>query len=138
MSKPINTYKDLLEEKERLEMQMKTQRELIRSDIRQIKAEMKPAFAVMAFIGKLTTRDDNNPLIGRVANSLIDVVLKKVVLSRAGWIPKLIIPLFAKNASSHYFAENKDKFFKKLFQFIGHKNGKHHSKKTAQKKDKDL
>ena len=96
MSKPISTYKDLQEEKERLELQLKNQKQLIMGSASALKDEFKPAFSAISFLGSLVKRDNTNPLLGTAANSVIDLVLKRIVLGRAGWIARTLIPLMVK------------------------------------------
>ncbi|HEX6192544.1 MAG TPA: hypothetical protein VFZ42_09270 [Chitinophagaceae bacterium] len=119
MSKPIRTYKDMQEEKERLELQLKNQKQLIMGSASALKDEFKPAFSAISFLGSLVKRDSTNPVLGTAANSIIDLVLKRVVLGRAGWIARTLIPLMVKNMSSHYIADHEDDIFKKLFRFFG-------------------
>ena len=124
MSNTIRSYNELLIEKQKLQALLIAQRELIRYDIQDLKAEFKPALDAVSLIGKVTTRDGSNPLFTSAANSLIDLILKRIVLSRSGWLSRLAIPFFVKNISSHVIAEHKDDIMNKLFSFIGHTNGK--------------
>lgn len=130
MSNTIRSYDELLIEKQRLQSLLVAQRELIRYDIQGLKEELKPALTAVSLIGKITTRDTSNPLVSSATNSVVDFLLKKVVLSRAGWLSRLTIPFFVKNLSSHVIAEHKDNIMNKLFSFIGHKNG--HDKEKAE------
>lgn len=126
MTNKISSYKELLEEKERLETLFKAQKELLRQDVAQIKLELKPAMNAASFVGKLVTRDNSNPLLNLGANSAIDLIVKKLILSRAGWIGKLIIPYIMKNFTSHVIDDNVDnikKGFSKLVSKFS-RNGK--------------
>src|SRR5262245_40978422 len=115
MTKPIVTYKDLLEEKERLRLLLNVQKEIIREDIRGIGDEIEPVKSALSFAGKFVTRDNSNLLLNAGANKLIDLVIKKVILSRAGWLTRLTVPFLLKNYSSHVISENKGALLKKLF-----------------------
>ena len=129
MSKPISTYKDLQEERERLELQLKNQKQLIMGSASALKEEFKPAFSAISFLGSLVKRDETNPLLGTAANSVIDLVLKRVILGRAGWIARTLIPLMVKNMSSHYIADHENDIFKKVFRFFGLGKKKKHGNK---------
>ena len=122
MTKTIKTYKDLLDEKERLQSLLKAQKEILHDDIRQIKQELEPVRGVISFAGKLVTRDKGNWALNIGANTLIDIVIKKLILSKAGWVTKNIVPFFLKNYSSHVISDNKGSLLKKLFSWIGKKN----------------
>jgi hypothetical protein len=124
MSNTIRSYNELLIEKQKLQSLLAAQRELISYDIQDLKAEFKPAIDAVSLLGKVTTRDSSNPLFNIATNSLVDILLKKIVLSRSGWLSRLAIPFFVKNISSHFIAEHKEEIMNKLYSFIGPTNGK--------------
>ena len=137
MTKPINSYADLLEEKARLKLLLSAQKELVRQDINELKEELAPVKSAISLVGKIATKDKTSWLLTTAADAAIDILLKKIVLSKAGWITKLVLPFFMKNFSSHVIADNKDKIFSKLFSLAGKKNsnGKMHKKKKERKED---
>ena len=126
MSKNIQSYHDLLKEKEKLHQLLLAQKELLTEDVEAIKMEIRPAATMMNFIGRIMTRNRNEVLLTAGANGLIDLVIKKVVLARFGWLTKLAVPFFLKNYSSHFIADHKDEFIEKLVSLVGlnHTNGK--------------
>jgi hypothetical protein len=128
MTRYIQSYEDLLGEKERLQALLKVQKEAIRQDIREIKEELEPIRSLISLAARLVTRDNSNPVLNAGANTLIDLVVKKLLLSRFGWLSRLVIPFLLKNYSSHFISENKGNIFKKLFSWIGKKNAKGHGK----------
>jgi hypothetical protein len=112
-------------EEELLEELLQAQKELVQLDIQQLKVQLKPAHAALQLFSKITTADKHNPLLTQGANTAIDFILKKVVLARAGWITKILVPLVVKNYSSHYIADHKQDIVQKIFSlFSGSKNGK--------------
>ena len=137
MTKTINSYKDLLEEKARLKLLLAAQKELVRYDLNEIREELAPVKSAISWVGKIATKDKANWLLSATADMAIDIILKKMVLSKAGWITKLVLPFFMKNFSSHIIADNKDKIVSKLFSWAGKKNanGKMHKKKKERKED---
>lgn len=122
MTKPIRTYEDLLEEKARLKLLLSAQRELVRQDINVIKQEFAPIKSAISVVGKLTTKENRNSVLTIAADTIIDMVLKKIILSKAGFITKLVVPFFMKNFSSHVIAENKDKIINKLASWFSKKD----------------
>ncbi len=124
MSREIRTYKDLEREEQLLEGLLKAQKELVELDIEQLKRQLKPAHMALQFFNKITTAEKGNPLLAEGANNVIDFVLKKVVLARAGWMTKMLIPMFVKNYSSHFIADHKGDIVDKLFSLFGRKDGK--------------
>ena len=75
-------------------------------------------------------------MLTTAADTVIDLVLKRIVLSKAGWFARLVVPFFMKNFSSHVIADNKDKIFNKLFSWFGKKkaNGKMPVSKARKRK----
>ena len=126
MIKPIRTYEDLLEEKARLELLLSAQKELVRQDINQLKQELAPVKSAISIIGKIVTKDNRSWILTTAADTIIDLVVKRMVLAKAGLVTKLVVPFFMKNFSSHVIADNKDKILSKLSSWFGKKsdNGK--------------
>ncbi|ANE50672.1 hypothetical protein [Flavisolibacter tropicus] len=115
MNKKIKTYEDLEEEKLRLLSLLKTQESTIRTDIAGLKENLKPLGAAMDTINKLTTRDNRVPVLNIGLEMGIDLLMRKLLLSKAGWFTKIIIPFVVKNYTSHILGEEKREFIiKKL------------------------
>lgn len=136
MTKSINSYADLMEEKARLKLLLAAQKELVRQDINELKQELAPVKSAISLVGKIATKDNSNWLLTTAADTAIDLILRKIVLSKAGWITKLVLPFFMKNFSSHIIADNKDKILGKLFSWVGkkNKNGKIRGSKAESEK----
>ncbi len=136
MTKSIGSYKELLQEKERLELLLSDQKKLLRQDIDEIKQELAPVKNAISTASKFFTRDSSNILLTTASDTLIDMLIKRIVLSKAGWLTRLLVPFLVKNFSSHILADNRDKLLHKLFSWIGKKNanGKMHTS-TAEKKE---
>ena len=128
MTKRINSYKELLEEKARLRALLDTQKLVLRQDFKQIKEEFTPVRNAVSAIGMITTRDNSNWLLTTAADTAIDLIVRRFILSKAGWFARIVLPFFMKNLSSHLIADNKDKIFNKIFSWFGGEksNGKAH------------
>jgi hypothetical protein len=135
MNKQIRTYEDLLNEKQRLEVLVQAQKQLIYYDIQEIKEKLAPFTNTLEVIKKFVTKDKTNLLLTIGSDLAINAVVKNFILSRAGWLTKTIIPFFLKNYSSHFVAEQKDKWFDKLKSWLGQKNGKEHKEDSYVGKD---
>lgn len=129
MSSRISTYEDLRLEKRRLEALLKAQKELVRHDIDELKEEFAPIQKAVQFVSKLSTRDASNPILTGLSDMVIDLVVKKGLLARAGWLTRIAIPYLTKNFSSHFLAEYKDVLLAKLAEWFtkgsdnAHQNG---------------
>ena len=119
MTKPIQSYKELLEEKARLKALLEIQKGVLRQDFHEIKEEFAPVKNAISVIGKITTKDNTNWVLTTAADTAIDLVVRKFILSKAGWFARIILPFFMKNLSSHLIADNKNKIFSKISSWFG-------------------
>ena len=122
MSKRIETYKDLLEEKQRMEMLLKAQKELVQMDLKLIRGEFRPALRAVKTVGKMFTREKDKSIVGLGSERLIDFVFQRFILNKAGWLARFIVPILVKNVSSHVVAENKQNWMQKLRSWLGKRN----------------
>lgn len=137
MSKRFTSYDDLLKEKQQLEILLQAQKEVIRYDVEEIKLKLQPVREALEFVKKITTKDRSNLLLDLGSDIAINTLVKNFILSKAGWLTRLVIPFFLKNYSSHFIAEQKDKWLEKLKSWLGHKNGKEHHEKNEENKRED-
>jgi len=138
MTKKFNSYKELIEEKQKLEVLLHAQKELLRYDVKALKAEFLPVKDAIETIKKFTTKDKSNMLLTAGSDLLINAVIKNLLLARTGWVTKFIVPYFMKNFSSHVLADNKEKWFHKLKSWMGFKNGKQKKDETTKKNEEDV
>jgi hypothetical protein len=135
MNKQFNSYKELISEKQKLEVLLQAQKEVIRYDVAVLKAELQPVKDALVFVKKVTTMDRSSLLLNIGSDLVINTVIRKFILSRAGWLTKLVVPYLVKNYSSHFLAEQKDKWIEKLRGWLGHKNGNEHKKEEAENEE---
>jgi hypothetical protein len=125
MSKRIETYEDLIEEKKRLETLLESKKLEISEDWKGVKQNLTPVTNIFSFLGKFTHRHRSNPLVNFGIDMAGDVVLKKFILRRADWVTRLLLPVFIKNYSSNVLGDTKGnnlfskirKIFKKDHQY---------------------
>jgi hypothetical protein len=114
MSK-IRTYNDLLQEEQRLQQVLKGQENLIRQDLVGLKENLEPVKKVYDKVHKLFTRDNRVPIFNIGLEMGIDILLRRYILAKAGWLARTFIPYLVKNYSSHILGEEKRKaIIKKL------------------------
>lgn len=133
MTERIQSYQDLLDEKKRLETLLRQQKEAFHQDIREIKEDIRPVMSTLSFAGKLVTREKGNILLNAGANTVINLLVRKLLLARAGWFTKWVVPFLLKNYSSHIIADNKQSIMDTLSSWIGKKNanGKEHTREPG-------
>ena len=133
MNKRFKSHDDLLNEKQQLEILLQAQKQLIRADIVELRLQLKPIKDTIEVIKKFTTKDKTSLLLNIGSDLAINAVVKNFILSRAGWFTKIVVPFFLKNYSSHFLAEQKEKWFDKLSAWLSHRNGK--EKKKEEEKE---
>lgn len=109
MTKKIKTYNDLCQEEIRLKAQLGSYQTLIKADIAALKEGLNPVKRVANTVRGLFTRGDNGPLLNFGLNFGLDVLLRKVLLARANWITKVVVPYVIKNYASHLITEEQRK-----------------------------
>jgi hypothetical protein len=108
MSK-FKTYQDLLREEQRLQQVLKHQEILIREDLVSMKENLEPIKKVYDQVHKVFTRDNRVPIFNIGLELGIDVLLRRFLLTRAGWFTKTFVPYLVKNYASHIIGEEKRK-----------------------------
>ncbi|HEX7692363.1 MAG TPA: hypothetical protein VF408_08235 [Sediminibacterium sp.] len=117
----IRTYDDLVQEQRRLKLQLAGNEQALRQEFAEIKQKIKPVTKMIDFLGKITTRDKNNPLLNTGIAVGVNLLVKKLLLRNAGWVSKLVMPFLVKNFLSHEAQEHPEwmrklaHFFKKTF-----------------------
>jgi len=114
MNKRLNSFEDLLKEKARLTEQLAVQKEQLKEDIRVIKEDLKPVGNALSTAALFISRSTKgNGLAHLGVNVAIDLLIKRFLLSKAGWLTRQLVPFFMKNYSSH-IVDEPDKFLDKI------------------------
>lgn len=106
-NRKIKTYEDLEEEKHRLLGVLRAQEDLIKDDLAGVREGLKPFGNAVNVINKMATRDNTAPVMNFGLEMGIDILVRKVILKRAGWFAKIVVPFLVKNYSSHLIGEEK-------------------------------
>jgi hypothetical protein len=122
MSKKIETYEELLVEKQKMEELFKVQKELVSYEMEDLKNEFAPAFNALYFLKKITQNNSENPALQTGIGMLIDLLSKKITKKNAGYIKKVIIPGVLKKYSSPLLAGYAAKLIQQLFSLLKKKN----------------
>jgi len=134
MNNSIKTYEDLLQEEQRLLQQLKAQEVLIREDIAGLKEKIKPMEKAFGVLQKMATRDPTGALANFGLDFSIDLLIRRLLLAKAGWFTKILVPFVLKNYSSHIVSdEQRARFAQKiqnLFNKIRPKKAQQAEEKT--------
>jgi hypothetical protein len=122
MTKKITTYKEMLEEEDRLKQLLMFQEQQVQADIRGIKEELRPITNFGNTAKKFLTRKGGQAVTMLSIKLLVDGLVKNFILAKSGWFTRLAVPFFLKNYASH-LAQEPGKLMDKIKHMFG-KNGK--------------
>lgn len=108
-TKHIKSMEDYRMERRRLKATIAEKELLLRADINEIQELMKPVKAASKFVGNFITSKDKNEkdLIDKGVENAITFLLRNVLLARADWVTKTIVPIIAKNYATNKLDENR-------------------------------
>ena len=99
----INNYEDLILERRRLESDLAHYKSIIISELDEIKHKLEPITDAVSFFTPSRNPAANNgssKLIQAGANLGIELLVRQKLLSKAGWLTKLVLPFILKKISS--------------------------------------
>lgn len=109
MNKKIQTYNDLLEEKQRLETLLSVQKQQMKTSWDHLLLEVTPVQSIFGQIKKVFKGDSSNPAVNFGVKFASDVFIRRVVLAKADWVTRLIVPMFFRNYTSNILNSEKSK-----------------------------
>jgi hypothetical protein len=96
----ISNYEDLILERKRLESDLAHYKTIITRELDEIKQKVEPITDVVSFFSPSKNPPPNNKLLQAGANLGIELLVRQKLLSKAGWLTKLILPFILKKVSS--------------------------------------
>lgn len=107
MKKKMRAYDQLLLEEQQLEEDLRFHRKRIIEKWQHLKASVQPAVIGMKLAENVLTRaETNNPVLNTGVNWAIDLLVKKWILKKSGWITKMLVPFVIKNITSNVIQKN--------------------------------
>jgi hypothetical protein len=117
----IRTYEDLEAEEKRLNALLYSHKENIKDSLSAVKQGLNPFKQAANTARKLFSRDKSNPMMLFGVGLGVDVLVRRFLLSKAGWFTKIAVPFFIKNYSTHFIKEyRKNKLFQKIRGIFRH------------------
>jgi hypothetical protein len=101
----ITSYKELREEKTRLQALMLEQKVQIRQDWQIIKEDLKPTLNLASTVKKSLTRKASGAVANLGINLVADGLVRNILLAKSGGISRWVIPFLLKNYASHLVGE---------------------------------
>lgn len=118
----IKTYEDLEAEEKRLEALLYSHKENIKDSFVALKQSLNPFRQAVDTAKRLFSRDKSNPLMKFGVDLGVDVLVRRLLLAKAGWFTKIIVPFFVKNYSTHIVTQyKKSKLLQRIVGFFRHK-----------------
>lgn len=102
MSK-INNYEDLVLERKKAEADLVYYKSVISQEVAVLKHKMEPITNVVSFLSPSkngTPSTNTNTLIQAGTNLGIELFVRQKLLSKSGWLTKLVVPFLLKKVSS--------------------------------------
>lgn len=130
MINQITNYKELLQEKARLQALLTEQELQIKNDWHVIKEDLQPFAHVATTVRNLLTRKATMSALQLGVNIFADGFVKKVLLGNMGWLTRTIIPFFIKNYASH-LTDEPEKIMQKIKNLFKKKNKKEEDQETG-------
>ena len=101
MKNGMKAYDRLLLEETTLQQELKLTQQRIGAHMNSLKAKVQPAAIGVGIAKTIITRNGRQPIAQGGLDLLIDIVTKKLLFRKSGWIAKMILPPLLKNISSH-------------------------------------
>ncbi|WP_305952283.1 hypothetical protein [Emticicia oligotrophica] len=105
MKNNIQTIDDLRAERARLHNQMQLSKIGMRNEVAAIKEELNPARQAVGVLNDVLTSPKKGLLTLGIGLG-VDIVLRRTILARAGWLPKLVVPFLVRNAATNIVQKN--------------------------------
>jgi hypothetical protein len=110
MRKEMRAYDKLLLEEQQLEEELKLHRQQMADKWQHLKASVQPAVIGMQLAQNALTRaKTNNTVLNTGVNFAIDLVVKKWLLRKSGWMMKMMVPFVLKNITSNVIQKKIEK-----------------------------
>jgi hypothetical protein len=98
---------DFHAERRRLKAAIAEKESLMKADVDSLKQTLKPVNMAINYVAKFTSSKDKDSPLNKGVESAVTYLLRNVVLARAGWITKIVVPIIARNYASNKLTENK-------------------------------
>lgn len=130
----IRTYEDLEAEEKRLQALLYSHKANIKDSFSAVKDSLNPFKQAIDTVKKLFSRDKTNPVMKFGVDFGLDLLIRRLLLSRAGWFTKIVVPFVVRNYSSHFLTQYKRlKIIQKIVGFFkADKDGVKHSEAEAE------
>lgn len=117
MKTEIQNIDDLRAERARLKNQMEISKVQMKQEVKAIKTELNPVNQAVGIVGDLFTAPKKGLLNVGVGIG-VNTLLKRGLLARAGWLPRLVIPILAQNLATNLIYKNRTSIVEKALLWV--------------------
>jgi len=105
MKTKIETRQDLRAERAHLKNQLSLSQMHMRGELAAIQTELAPARQAVGALKDIFMTPQKG-LLNIGVSIGIDTIIRRGLLARAGWLPRLVIPFIARNLAYHFIQKN--------------------------------
>lgn len=117
MKTEIQNIDDLRAERARLKNQMELSKVHMKQEVKAIKTELNPVHQAVGLVGDMFTAPKHGLLNVGVGIG-VNTLLKRGLLARAGWLPRLVIPFIAQNLATNLIYKNRTSLVEKALLWV--------------------
>jgi hypothetical protein len=130
MKTEIQNSNDLQAERARLKNQMELSKVHMKQEVKAIRTKLNPVHQAVGIVGDLFTAPKKGLLNVGVGIG-VNTILKRGLLARAGWLPRLVIPILAQNLATNLIYKNRTSLVEKALLWVKKVTDKPAPKKEA-------
>ena len=115
----LRTYEDLEAEEKRLNALLYSHKANIEDSFSAVKDGLNPYKQAVETAKRLFSLDKTNPMMRFGVDFGVDVLIRRLLLAKAGWFTKIVVPFFVRNYSSYFLNESKrSRIVQKIVSFF--------------------
>jgi len=118
MINKIENNEQLQAEKERMTELLEEKKNQISNDFDDIKENLKPVRQVTHAVSNMLSNQNKNNLVRLGVTLGVELILNKIILRRAGWATKLIVPFLVRNVALNYINDHREEVITKALHLV--------------------
>jgi len=142
MSKKISSYEELVAEKVRLQELLALQKTAISNNVSSLEEDVRPMTNGLLVMGRVLTKigrrnRPTSPLLNVGLDIGVDMILRRWLLRKSGWLTRTVVPLLASTLMARYLGEDKQKaMLSKMRSFFGDNGPEQSAERKAAAEEK--
>ncbi|MFN8344626.1 MAG: hypothetical protein U0X91_06470 [Spirosomataceae bacterium] len=117
MKTEIQNIDDLRAERARLKNQLELSKTHMQQEVKAIKSELNPMHQAVGLVGDMLTAPKKGLLSVGVSIG-VNTLLKRGLLARAGWLPRLVVPVLAQNLAANLIYKHRTSLLENALRWV--------------------